>query len=421
MTLPGGTATFAGAAGKRPGIVPPLSAAQKRRQALNKRDELFELKDLAGEILGEDSAVYGCMHKVTAPGGVEVRYDGEKGYIKNIATCKQVHTCPICSREHSKKMGQVINKICAVAARKGLSALDIVVTGRHTIVDPYKPLLDGIIESWRFVFSGDRTGERKYLKRVKHQIKHIENRYSPNGHHPHLHMLLLVDESGMSDSEKAIFEDQLSEVICSRYTRKMNQLGFIVDPAVGYYCEPVKVWGAAAHYMRKIELELTHSEGKQSEYSYSMFQLLALYKRGTKTVFGRSIPEIFREYAQGMKGKRAFSFSENIKDLGIDISELKELDEADEDATREKQEKDPILAMVDTGLWWYLVRNKLVLKLYQAADTGDAGKVEVFLNSARQAMELTRRLAAEKRERFALERELWRRELEFGRTEDLIN
>lgn len=388
-------------------------STEKRRQALNKRDHLLELKDIAGEILGEESPVYGCMHKVTSPDGVVVRFDGQQGYLQNIVTCKQVHTCPICSRKHANEMGLVIEKICAVAARKGLSAVDIVVTGKHKLDDPYKPLLDGVLESWRYVFSGDRTGERKCLARVKHQIKHIETRYSNNGYHPHLHILLLVDEKDLADVEKGPFEDQLSDVIGSRFTRKMDELGFVVDPAVGYYCEPVKIWGAAAHYMHKIELELTQSESKQSEYSFSMFQLLDLVKRGITTIFGRSIPEIYREYAKGIKGKRSFSFSENIKDLGIDVAELKELGEVDQEATREKKESDPILALVETGLWWYLVKNKLVIKLYQAADTGRAEEVEGFLFSARQSMELWRRSQAEKRERHALERELWRRQLEF--------
>lgn len=367
--------------------LPEQNAQEQKRRSRNKRDYLYEIKDIAGDILGPESPVYDCMHLVTSPEGVKVSFDGDRGFIENVATCKQVHTCPICAKIAAQKWAKTITKICAVAARDGLSALMLVVTGKHKLSDPFKPLLEGVIESWRFVFSGDRSGERECLARVKYQIKHIEVRYSSNGYHPHLHILLFVDERDMSTEEKAIFEDKLAQVIYSRYKSKLERLGFTVEP-VGYYCEPVKIWGAAKKYIHKIEMELTQSENKQSEYSYSMFQLLALYKQGQKTVFGRPIEDIYREYAAGMKWRRNYTISENLlKELGIDLKALEEL----ENDSQEKQESPVLLATVDTQLWWYLVRTKQVIDLLHVADTGDSGKVEAFLFSRTQDMELTRR------------------------------
>jgi hypothetical protein len=56
-----------------------------------------------------------------------------------------------------------IEKILKRAAGKGWSSLFITVTLQHHTGSRLAALLKGLTESWRFVFSGDRTGERRPL------------------------------------------------------------------------------------------------------------------------------------------------------------------------------------------------------------------------------------------------------------------
>lgn len=397
---------------------------EKAQRARRKRDDLLKLRDIAGALLGPAptekhpdrmNPVYYCGKLVTDPQGVEVRYshEREQGYLSHVRNCNKVHLCPVCARRELEHWKETILKISAVANHKGYSAFMLVLTAQHEINrerlefhSPYEILyeqfsgtLSAVIEAYRFVYSDDHTKERDLLRRVKHQIKHLEVRFSANGYHPHLHALIYVDERDLPEEERGPYEDRLRDAIYSRYQRKLKSLGYEIAPQ-GYYCQAVRVWGAASRYIQKLEaeleapaLEMTLSETKRSEKSYSMFQLLALYEREQRSVFGFRIEDIFRAYASGIKGRRAFTVSENIAELlGITLEELREREEDERrEEARKQAENDPVLALIDTGLWWYIVRNGLVIALYRVADTGSAEQVEAFLVSARQSMEVSHR------------------------------
>lgn len=274
-----------------------------------------------------------------------------------------------------------IENILTRAAARGWHSLFVTVTLQHHTGSRLAELLKGITESWRFVFSGDKTGERRCLERVRAQIKTVEVRYGRNSWHPHLHVLLLVDESELSESQAAQLEDEIGENIFSRYARKAEKLGFVAAREA-YNCHPVKIAGAAAHYCTKLEqtLELTEGESKESRSetrSYTAFQLLSLAERGVKEVYGHSVEELYREYASATKGKRQVSYSREIKAL-LDIEQKP--DEAfTEEAEQPKEER--VLAVVETPLWRVVCARKLRAALLDIADSGDEVRVSAWLSA----------------------------------------
>lgn len=279
------------------------------------------------------------------------------------------------------RKGEIENILTRAAAR-GWSSLFITVTLQHHTGSRLAELLKGLTESWRFVFSGDKTGERRCLERVKAQIKTVEVRYGRNGWHPHLHILLLTDETGLSEIEAGLLEDEIGETIFSRYARKAEKLGFLAAREA-YNCHPVRIAGAAAHYVTKIEqnieLELTSHETKESaSRSYTAFQLLAAYDRGQEKIYGQSVEALYREFAQATKGKRQVSYSREIKSL-LDIEE-----KSDEEFTQEaesEQKEERVLAVVDTPLWRVVCGRKLRAALLDVADSGDEERVRAWLSA----------------------------------------
>lgn len=340
-----------------------------------KRQYALDLQDTAGEILGSSWPVSSCLKRAVSGAGVEVRYNGESAHYHGVQTCQSPWNCPICARRIMAARKTEIETILSKAAGRGWRSLFLTVTLSHHTASRLAELLDGLLMSWRFIFSGDRTGERRALARVMAQIKTVEVRFGRNGWHPHLHVLLLVDEAGMSELEAGLFEDELAEVIFSRYARKAHKLGMRAEREA-YKCQPVTLAGAAAHYVTKLEaaLEMTEGQSKDSAAlarSYSAFQLLAIYKRGERQVYGNDIAELYREYASATRKRRQVSYSREIRELGVDVKEDEQLIEEPKD--------ERVLAVISLPLWRVICASKLRGALLDIADSGDEARVNEWL------------------------------------------
>jgi hypothetical protein len=345
-----------------------------------KRQRVYTLLDSAGDMLGASWPVSRCLKTPKSADGVPILHNGERARF-DVSTCQSPWTCPVCAARITAGRKREIERILTRAAERGWRTLFLTVTLQHHTKSRLAALLKGLTESWRFVFAGDRSGERAPLARVKAQIKTVEVRYGRNGWHPHLHVLLLVDETGLSETEAGIYEDALAEAIFSRYARKAEKLG-MVAAREAYNCQPVRVAGAAAHYVSKLDLgialEVTTGDEKDSRaqsLSYSPFQLLALYERGEERLYGRSLVSLYREYAVATRRKRQMSYSREIKTLlGIE----QEPDESfTEQAEEPKEERE--LARIAVPLWRVICAWRLRADLLNVADSGDEERVRVWL------------------------------------------
>lgn len=331
------------------------SEVERRRQRQAKRAYSFKLQDIAGDLLGPSWPVATCLKRMTDTRVIFEQYDAEHVRHGHVATCKSAWTCPICARRIFTRRKLEIERALKLAAEKGWVSLFLTVTIRHNPGSRLEELLKAMIAAWRSVFSGDRTGERACLKRVRGQIKTLEPRYGAQGHHPHFHILIAVDESGLTVTEKGLLEDEIAAVIWSRYSRKVKALGMDALPEA-YNVRSVSIAGAAASYVTKLEsslsLEMTEGESKDSKSearSYSMFQLLSAYERGTRQIYGHDIQALYREYAQATKGKRQISFSREMRAL-VDIK-------ADEEIQEEPAQR--VLAEIEYPLWRWLIEKRL--------------------------------------------------------------
>lgn len=354
-----------------------------------KRQHSLLLQDIAGELLGSSWPVSRCLKRPTSSSGVEIRYNGEHARFHGVQTCKSAWTCPICARRIMAARKDEIERIITIAYKRSLSALFFTVTLSHHINSKLSELIEALVSAWRSVFSGDRTGARRVFTRVMEQIKTLEIRFGRNGFHPHLHVLLLVDESGLSELEAAQFEDELAEAVFSRYARKVEKLGMRAEREA-YHVRAVSIAGAAAHYVTKLEaaLEMTQGESKDGEAggarSYSMFQLLSAYERGERKVYGREIAALYQEYARATKGKRQVSYSRGIKELGV---ELREDEQIEEPAAPEER----VLALLSPALWRVVCERKARGELLNVADSGSEALVfdwlEAFIDNLKIPIE----------------------------------
>jgi len=122
---------------------------------------------------------------MVTPSTGRARYSG-------IQTCGSVWECPTCAAKIQASRADEISR--AVDDHWGLDrAVLLTLTVRHAPTSDLKALRRGLADAWRIMRSGapwrriaERWGIRGY-------IKALEVTHGPNGWHPHLHVIFLLD------------------------------------------------------------------------------------------------------------------------------------------------------------------------------------------------------------------------------------
>lgn len=281
-----------------------------------------------------------CRSLFTIPGEEEtnevlIRRNKKKAYYKSLFHCKNIWSCPVCTPYILAKRSEEIDKALEYAYKHHQIAVMATFTAWHSKNYSLDRLIEKFKAGIRKFKSGQAWQDIKFAISFTHSISGYECTYGEeNGHHWHLHMLLIVNQdkkavlSAMEDKLKRhwmrcyqavggyIPEDRTNAFYDYGFVLSRNSDGELVEMHSGkYLCG----WGG--------DDELTGGCGKAAKQNNrNMFELLE--SENEEDI------KAFLEYANATHGKRRMIFSRGLKEL-VGIEEI-----ADEDIEIEDEPTD---------------------------------------------------------------------------------
>lgn len=309
--LPLGTITKNSANQETRGFqVNPLTGeiVESERTSKFARAERFALQATARAILGNEHRTWKCQHWKAPKQDIEILKSNEHGKAtyKGLYVCARLWTCPVCAAKISERRRVELIGALASAKRQGLHVKLLTLTVPHGIGDDVNALLSGIKKAWKATTSNRDGKALRKLLGVKGTIRALEVTYGKNGFHPHLHVLLFLDQDATNQCVEGLFAP-LWQKACTKagLPRPSDMHGCRVDDG-----------SKAAAYASKwgLESEMTKSHTKRGkEGGMTPWDFLrAVLDDDAESPRYRAL---FRIYADAFHGERQLHWSVGLKDL----------------------------------------------------------------------------------------------------------
>jgi len=268
---------------------------------------------------------------MVTPSTGKARYSG-------VQTCGSVWECPVCSARIQAGRADEIEQ--AVDQHWGLKrAIMVTLTVRHGPGDDLEKLRRGLADAWRKMRSGGPWRRIEEAWGIKAYIKALEVTHGPNGWHPHLHVIFLLDRpiaeqrwrkkggqryiNGASERPEGGDGpprpyDRAALLWLRRWQQKVEQtMGpeYVPDARRGLYVTPCE----RSTYLAKFGLELvgigksdasTKQDWRRRHGYRTPFEFAAAYADGK----GEDDARIWREWCAGIKGARHLTWSRGLKE-----------------------------------------------------------------------------------------------------------
>jgi hypothetical protein len=312
----------------------------------------------------------GCRYVNIADVSVNHSAKFEASHYGGLQICGSVWACPICASRIQERRRLELEKLVAWAELQGLMVVLVTFTFPHRAFQTLLELLN--LQKIAFHLLRQTHKYRSYMQELGFQglVRSLEVTHGSNGWHPHTHELWLVkkpiDQSrlvklweracvsaGLLDTSDfrthAAFQvhavDVRSDVTCADYLAKQDDS---------------RTWGIA-HEVAKATSKSGRAKGVHPHH------FLIRQAPGDD--------QHYLEYVEAMKGKRQLFWSHGLKDLaGI-------TEKTDEELATDQEEKADVLMLL-TPVQWKLVRgNDARSELLDAAETGGAPAMYLFLKS----------------------------------------
>jgi len=269
---------------------------------------------------------------------------------RGLKTCGRVWLCPCCSPRISNKRRDELNLLLSGARAAGLAVVMLTLTSRHDRNMALAPFLAALKSAKRKL-----TGRQVYSRLpLVGSVTACEYTHGKNGHHPHYHIILLLDAPasdavGLVETLRPAWLTALASVGLSG-----NEAAFHVQNA-----------SAAANYIGKFgaadELALQGTkQGRKG--SRSPWQLLDDARDGDKRAGA-----IWREYAAAFTGTAQLWWSRGLKDR-FGINEASDADAAQEAEPADVPTLETLRTWVASGAWREARRRRVAI--IKAAETG---------------------------------------------------
>lgn len=246
--------------------------------------------------------------------GVRRRRDGSGAYYTGLMQCANVWACPVCSAKISERRRVELTGALETATARGWRPLLLTLTVRHTIDQELSEVLAGLLKAYNRLVSG--VHRVSAFDGYRGAVRSLEVTHGANGWHPHLHVLIFVDEATVTAwrSRGAALLERWSCITGAVGLGKCNRHGLQLDDGE-----------KAAAYVTKWGLpeELTKSAQKtaRSAISRTPFQLLD-DARGGEWLAG----ELYRHYVDAMVGRAQLYWSAGLrKQLALEVKTDEEL------------------------------------------------------------------------------------------------
>jgi hypothetical protein len=294
-----------------------------------------------------------------------------RAHYKGLMTCGSVWTCPICTAKITERRRIELTE--AIEKAKALQVVLATFTMHHDRRDKLPILLDDLLASYRFLKAGRCWAGIEVDYELIGSVRELEPTYWINGWHPHLHVLFFangdIDLSGFGD----VLKERWLSVLAVHGRTASEEHGVKISDRRGDVARYVAKFGYEPKAkLWTVEHELTKSPSKlgTSEHRTPM-QLLRDYMLGDV----RS-GELWKTYVSSFKGKRQLVWSRGLRHaLGLDE------EKTDEELAGIADEPSVLLATLSLEQWRAVLEKDLRGELLKVADSGNAGKVQVFVES----------------------------------------
>lgn len=269
---------------------------------------------------------------------------------RNLKTCGRVWLCPCCSPRISNRRRDELNRLLAGARASGLSPVMLTLTARHDKAMKLAPFLDALKLAKRKL-----TGRQVYARlSLVGSVTACEYSYGANGHHPHYHVILLLQ----APASEAV---GLVETLRPAWLTALRSVGLDGNEAAFH----VQDASAAANYIGKFgaadELAL-QGQKRGRKGSRSPWQLLDDARDGDKRAGA-----IWCEYAAAFTGTAQLWWSRGLK-ARFGIGETSDDEAAAEAEPADVPTLETLRTWVASGNWRQARRRRVALA--EAAERG---------------------------------------------------
>lgn len=334
-------------------------------------------KDFAMQCLESDTQA-SCGLKRVPRRNVEYYESDRTGdcYSRGIATCGSVWCCPVCSRRVARVRGDELQRAVNQHLEAGGGVHMLTATLPHHAGHSLEEVYEAVTESWRYVKNGGPWQRKAEEIGYIGAVRGTDATHGPNGWHPHIHVLLFLEEplgeDGIEELERWIFErwrrkvraywkdGRTGELRCRSLRGELPRHHEPVfgDPSPEHairVSESARSGDRAGEYVAKMGLgkEATSMiiKGGKGEHR-TPWQILLDY-----VAFGRQRGSrdhaLWAEWITTMKGKVSLYWSPGLRDR----FELEEEPDPQVDAFEGGSEEDRRIATVHRHLWDKLTRN----------------------------------------------------------------
>lgn len=237
-----------------------------------------------------------------------------RAYFKNVYTCGSPWSCPLCAAKIMEQRRQDIANAMEWAGSEGLKPVMVSFTSPHYSHQRCDDLLESFSSALKYFRSG--KAHVKFRDRVGMQgfVRSMETLYGVNGWHTHTHELWFVNAD--------VDLDEMRAYIVDRWEKACDKQGLIPRGkrrAFRARAVDVRTETTKGEYLAKqddekylgwgLDREMTGGFVKSSTRgSYHPFTLALSWHEGNE-----KHGELFCEYLEAFKGKRAIYFSPGLK------------------------------------------------------------------------------------------------------------
>lgn len=275
-------------------------------------------------------------------------------YYRGLRVCGMVWACPVCAAKIAERRRAELVEAMTQHEAAGGSVLLMTLTVPHSREDEPFSLLARLLKAYT-AFGGGKRAWKSLLPTVRGSVRALEVTYSAaNGWHPHLHVLVFLDDQVDAAKWTPVLLDQWAKVVKRHKLGEVNEHGLRLDDG-----------SKAAKYASKwgIEDEMTKAHIKQGRKggSRTPFALLADYAEGDQHA-----GHLFREFVGVFKGKSQLQWSRGLRaHFGLDEAKT------DEDLAAERVDAfDVLVARISLDDWKLIRQHELrgqVLELLRTA------------------------------------------------------
>lgn len=292
--------------------------------------------------------------------------------------CGSVWECPTCAAKIRAERAAEVRHAASEWGHQQTYMLSLTV--RHSWGDDLEEVRRGVANAYRAFIRGAPWQRLKEAAGLEHWIRALEITHGPNGWHPHLHVLWLL-ELPLSESEREALQARMRERWADCVARELGESARPNEHGVDLrVCRD-------AEYVAKFALELVDpAAAKAAARGHRNPWQIAVSASQGDDYDGW----LWRDYCRGIRGARMLTWSRGLKEFaGL-------VEATDQDVAEQEPEGAETVAVLPSHVWDALRyrRHAACLVLESAEFAASAAHAHDAIQSLVLALEARARAAA---------------------------